>query len=197
MSNSKSSFRKFFDNVILLVILAVVVYFIIRNPVTAKNILLVMLGFGAVIMIHEFGHFIVAKLGGIMVEGFSIGFPPTLLAIKRTEKGMRIRLLPKSDDEESASDEEKTDNLKNEAVEKLYSKNKKKAWETEYRIGMIPFGGYVKMLGQEDFEVDTTGDVGQRITQERRVFFVKIPVARVLRDCLTVLRVGLLNDFRT
>ena len=49
----------------------------------SKNILLVLLGFGAVILIHEFGHFIVAKLCGIKVEAFSIGMPPTLFGIKR------------------------------------------------------------------------------------------------------------------
>ncbi|MCK5565136.1 MAG: site-2 protease family protein, partial [Planctomycetes bacterium] len=45
--------------------------------------LIVAIGFGAVIMIHEFGHFIVAKVSGIKVEAFSIGFPPTLLGIQK------------------------------------------------------------------------------------------------------------------
>ena len=54
---------------------AAVVIWGINNPSVALRILAVMLGFGGIVMIHEFGHFIVAKLGGIKVEAFSIGFP--------------------------------------------------------------------------------------------------------------------------
>jgi regulator of sigma E protease len=31
--------------------------------------------------------------------------------------------------------------------------------ETRYSFNLLPLGGYVKMLGQEDFEVDTTGEL--------------------------------------
>lgn len=34
--------------------------------------------------------------------------------------------------------------------------------ETRYSFNLLPLGGYVKMLGQEDFEVDTTGDLQYR-----------------------------------
>jgi len=62
------------------------------------------------VFVHEFGHFIVAKLSGIGVERFSIGLPPRLV-------GVRLG-------------------------------------ETEYCISMIPFGGYVKLVGQDDFSYD-------------------------------------------
>ncbi len=64
---------------------------------------------GALVFIHELGHFIVAKLSDVRVDAFSLGFGPALL--------------------------------------------KKKWGETEYRISIIPLGGYVKMLG-EDPEMD-------------------------------------------
>ena len=50
--------------------------------------------FGAVIAIHEFGHFAVAKLCGVQVNEFSIGMGPTL--IKTYHKGTQytLRLLP-------------------------------------------------------------------------------------------------------
>lgn len=38
-------------------------------------VLMALLGFGFVIAIHEFGHFIFAKWAGVKVERFSIGFP--------------------------------------------------------------------------------------------------------------------------
>jgi regulator of sigma E protease len=60
---------------------------------------------GAAVVLHEFGHFIVAKLFGIRVETFSFGFGPRLFGFK---------------------------------------------WgHTDYRISLIPLGGYVKLGGDE------------------------------------------------
>ncbi|WP_420340976.1 RIP metalloprotease RseP [Tepidanaerobacter syntrophicus] len=49
---------------------------------------------GALIFFHEFGHFIVAKLSGIKVNEFSMGFGPQILKIKGKETDYFIRLLP-------------------------------------------------------------------------------------------------------
>lgn len=65
---------------------------------------------GAIIFVHELGHFLFAKSRGVLIEKFSIGFPPTLL--------------------------------------------KKKIGETVYAIGAIPFGGYVKMSGENPLDDD-------------------------------------------
>ena len=65
------------------------------NTATFVNIFIVLLGFGAVIMVHEFSHFIVVKLSNIKVEAFSIGFPPILLSVQKIEKSIRFRILPK------------------------------------------------------------------------------------------------------
>ena len=46
--------------ILLIAIVIAVCVFIIRNFDVSKHILLVMLGFGAVVLIHEFGHFVVA-----------------------------------------------------------------------------------------------------------------------------------------
>ncbi|MDD5555780.1 MAG: RIP metalloprotease RseP [bacterium] len=59
----------------------------------AESILPVAMGviaLGVVVFIHELGHFIVAKLSGIRVEVFSIGFPPRLWGFKRGETEYRI-----------------------------------------------------------------------------------------------------------
>jgi regulator of sigma E protease len=73
------------------------------------HILLVVIGLGMVIFVHELGHFAVAKLCGVKCEKFYLGFDIGGL--------------------------------------KLFSL---KYGETEYGIGILPLGGYVKMLGQED-----------------------------------------------
>jgi regulator of sigma E protease len=61
---------------------------------------------GVLILVHELGHFAVARLTGVGVERFSIGFGPVL---------MRWR-----------------------------------GKETEYCLSLIPMGGYVKMMGEEN-----------------------------------------------
>jgi len=126
-------------------------------------VLLTALGFGAVIMIHEFGHFIVAKVSGIKVEAFSIGFPPTLLGIQKTADGIRLRILPKffKGNVAEGGDAESEGGL----VCTL-GKGGGKASDTEYRIGIVPFGGFVKMLGQEDTgAAEKTDDPGSYLNK--------------------------------
>jgi len=61
---------------------------------------------GVLIIVHEFGHFWVARKMGVGVEKFSIGFGKSIW--------------------------------------------KKKVGETEYIVAWVPFGGYVKMVGDEE-----------------------------------------------
>lgn len=49
---------------------------------------------GILILVHEFGHFITAKLAGVKVLEFSIGFPPRILSFKKKETKYTIGLLP-------------------------------------------------------------------------------------------------------
>ncbi len=72
------------------------------------SMLLMVIGFGAVVFFHELGHFLVAKRAGIKVEEFALGFGKKLWSFRHGD--------------------------------------------TEYRLNLIPLGGYVKMLGQEDFK---------------------------------------------
>src|SRR5262245_48293202 len=49
---------------------------------------------GFMVLVHELGHFVVAKLAGIRVEEFGIGFPPRLLAIRRGETEYSLNAVP-------------------------------------------------------------------------------------------------------
>src|ERR1051325_7734053 len=49
---------------------------------------------GAAVVIHEFGHFIVAKLLKIRVETFSVGFGPRLWGRKWGDTDYRISAIP-------------------------------------------------------------------------------------------------------
>lgn len=159
MSKRKSVLRNLFNFVIAAAAAAMILYLVIKDIHSFINILIVMLGFGAVILIHEFGHFIVAKLSGIKVEAFSIGFPPTLVGLRKTSRGMRVRFLPGGGSDESSEegkseegkeDEQVNETLTSKAMEKMAGTVKEEPDGTEYRIGLIPAGGFVKMLGQED-----------------------------------------------
>nr|WP_315115065.1 RIP metalloprotease RseP [uncultured Clostridium sp.] len=58
------------------------------------NILGALLAFGLLVMIHELGHFIMAKLNGVKVEEFAIGMGPKLVGFKSGETAYNIKLLP-------------------------------------------------------------------------------------------------------
>lgn len=57
-------------------------------------VVLVVLFFGGSILVHEFGHFIVAKKRGLFVPKFSIGFGPKLFGFKYKGTEFIISLLP-------------------------------------------------------------------------------------------------------
>ncbi len=87
---------------------------------------------GLIVLVHEFGHFFVARKNGIAVDEFGFGFPPRLLGIQWLKKGehKRWRVV--------WGNRELTDEDKRHGV--LYSLN----W--------IPLGGFVKIVGENGEE---------------------------------------------
>lgn len=61
---------------------------------TIGKILAALLIFGIIIMIHEFGHFIVAKLCHVRVNEFAIGMGPKICSFGRGETKYTLRLFP-------------------------------------------------------------------------------------------------------
>lgn len=70
-----------------------------------NTVLLFIVVLGILIFFHELGHFLIARLFGVGVEKFSLGFGPRILG--------------------------------------------KTIGRTDYRISLVPLGGYVKMMGEE------------------------------------------------
>lgn len=79
---------------------------------------------GIMIFVHEWGHFIAAKLSGVRVEVFSLGFGPRLVGFKRGD--------------------------------------------TDYRLSALPFGGYVRMAGDNPVE-ERTGAPDEFLSKPRWV----------------------------
>lgn len=77
---------------------------------------------GVLVFVHEFGHYAVAKLCGVRVEVFSLGFGKRIFGFRRGD--------------------------------------------TDYRLSLLPLGGYVKMAGENPLET-RTGDPGEFTSHPR------------------------------
>ena len=58
------------------------------------TLIIFLLILGLLIFVHEGGHFIVAKMSGIKVEEFGMGFPPRIFGIKRGETIYSLNWIP-------------------------------------------------------------------------------------------------------
>lgn len=112
---------------------------------TLANFLVIAIGFGSIIFVHELGHFVAAKWAGIRVLAFSIGFGNVLVSYR---KGLGFR-KGSSDFEYSKLSAKYGDDNESDHPE---------VSPTEYRLSMLPLGGYVKMLGQEDLNPEATSE---------------------------------------
>ncbi|HZP95790.1 MAG TPA: M50 family metallopeptidase [Candidatus Limnocylindria bacterium] len=79
-----------------------------------RTLVLFVVTFTAIIAVHEFGHYLTARLLGMKVLEFAFGFPPRVAAIEHA--GIR------------------------------------------YSLNAIPFGGFVRILGQDDFSIHQEGE---------------------------------------
>lgn len=61
---------------------------LIRDVVAGAAVL------GILVLLHEWGHFVAAKLCGVRVDVFSIGFGPRLWGVKRGDTDYRVSALP-------------------------------------------------------------------------------------------------------
>jgi regulator of sigma E protease len=61
---------------------------------TFLGVIVGIIGLGFLILVHEFGHFIVAKATGMRVEEFSLGFGPYIFSRRRGETIYGISAIP-------------------------------------------------------------------------------------------------------
>src|SRR3989304_7237237 len=79
------------------------------------TLLVFFLVLSVLVLIHEFGHFFVAKKSGMLVQEFGLGLPPRIFG--------------------------------------------KKIGDTLYSINLLPFGGFVKIYGEDPTEVNQKSKV--------------------------------------
>lgn len=109
---------------------------------SAFDLLLVALGFGFVIFVHELGHFMAARWAGVRVEQFAVGFGPAVCSYR---KGIGWRRGSTAPEVRRRLAERGVKTSPDGPLARLEGVS-----PTEYRINWLPFGGYVKMLGQDD-----------------------------------------------
>tara|TARA_Y100001970_G_C14163289_1_gene819808 strand:+ start:373 stop:1542 length:1170 start_codon:yes stop_codon:yes gene_type:complete len=101
---------------------------------------------GVLITIHEYGHFMAARSVGVRVERFSIGMPPRFITIESVQDGFLLKIFFFRRTESS---------LKwLPILEKHIKKEGRIGSGTEYVIALLPLGGYVKMAGMIDENMD-------------------------------------------
>ncbi len=109
------------------------------------------------VLVHEFGHFIVAKKSGIRVDEFAFGFPPKIFSIKKGE--------------------------------------------TKYSFNAVPFGGYVKIFGENPDEESMTGpDSSRSFVNKPRYVQAAVLFAGVFFNILLawiIFSVGFMTGFPT
>jgi len=116
--------------------------FDIGGPIgSALNLLVIVLGFSAIVFVHELGHFLAAKWAGIRVLAFSLGFGRVVVSYRRGVGFVRGS----------------SDRIYRETVQK-HPRGACPVGATEYRLSALPLGGYVKMLGQEDLNPGAVSD---------------------------------------
>jgi regulator of sigma E protease len=95
----------------------------------------------ALIVVHEFGHFVVAKLSGMRVDEFGIGYPPRAWSWKRGE--------------------------------------------TEYTLNWLPFGGFVRIYGEDGIDEGgkiVTDGKGRAFTDKNRFVQAVVLVAGIVMN---------------
>ncbi len=58
------------------------------------SVVIAILVFGLIVLVHELGHFLIAKFNGIAVEEFSLGMGPRIFKFKKGGTMYSIRILP-------------------------------------------------------------------------------------------------------
>jgi len=107
---------------------------------------------GIMVLVHEFGHFAVAKLCGVRVEVFSIGFGTRLFGFRRGE--------------------------------------------TDYRLSLLPLGGYVKMSGEIPGEArtDDPGELENHPRWQRVLIALAGPIANFILAIVLMTAVYMIHN---
>lgn len=104
------------------------------------NIVAALLIFTVIVVVHEFGHFLLAKKNGVEVTEFSVGMGPRLITVCKTAKGFTGKIF---------------------CSQKLFEEREDWKGITKYSWKLFPIGGSCAMVG-EDMEDDSEGSFNSK-----------------------------------
>ena len=135
----------------------------------ATSIILAILVFSLIIIFHEFGHFIVARMNKVSVIEFSLGMGPRLISFAGDGEKHRFLFLKSS---------------------AYFEENKQYEGHTIYSLKLLPFGGSCMMLG-EDEDVDDEGSFSKKSVWARMAIIFAGPFFNfILAFVLSLIVIG-------
>ncbi|HYD01003.1 MAG TPA: site-2 protease family protein [Phycisphaerales bacterium] len=120
---------------------------------TVGDLVLVVIGFSLIIFLHELGHFAAARWARIRVLAFALGFGPAAFSYR---KGMGFRRGSSEKEYLRRLQERRVVEQRAGGLAGVYGDAAAHISPTEYRLNVLPLGGYVKMLGQDDSDPAAT-----------------------------------------
>ena len=96
------------------------------------------------VIIHEFGHYLFARIFGIRVDKFFLFFNPWFYLVKYNPKTKKWSFFKDKPEDEALA-------------ESVKKSSDKATWrDTEYGVGWLPLGGYVQIAGMIDETQDAS-----------------------------------------
>ena len=114
---------------------------------------------GLLVLVHELGHFWIAKRNGVLSEEFGFGFPPRIAGVYKNKKGNWKWVFGNKQIDSTVKHEE----------------------ETVYSINLIPLGGFVKIRGEDgEDKKDKKSFSGQSIWVRFKILFAGVGMNFIL-----------------
>lgn len=144
-------------------------------------LLLTLVLLSIMVVIHELGHFLFAKLFKVTVLEFSIGMGPAIFTTAKRKKLAEEIKVEERPGEQSITEEisavdnaEETENNKS-----VLATNNRPVQKTVFSIRALPIGGYVSMAGEDDNSEDENA-LHKKPVWQRFLITVAGPVMNVL-----------------
>ncbi|OIP58369.1 MAG: RIP metalloprotease RseP [Candidatus Moranbacteria bacterium CG_4_10_14_3_um_filter_45_9] len=87
------------------------------------TVLIFLVLLGLLVLVHELGHFLVARRNGIKVDEFGFGFPPRIFGVVKDDATGRYKII--------------------------WGSKEAKSSKTVYSFNWLPLGGFVKIKGED------------------------------------------------
>lgn len=154
-------------------------------------ILLTLVLLSIMVVIHEFGHFIFAKIFGVKVLEFSIGMGPAIYTTKKRKKKDEIEFGQSFNSPNPDSDNTEVKTKENESEPKASDKSESNE-KTVFSIRAFPIGGFVSMEG-ENGESDDENAYSKKKPWQKIIISIAGPVMNIILGIICMFIIVLMD----